>query len=399
MSGSSDSGPGVTAHLDGASSTLVRDALDTGEPLPGTAGFAGEIDDSLVRDVLGRRPLFVDASDPAQWSFVPTSLENPVSVRAGTATRVGTASGSADPQWTLPDPTPATDRDAALAAVRDAVRERTRAVGADGDHGVVGTRTDDEDAGKKRHGDVAVAFSGGVDSGVVAAGVPDAPCYVAGFEGCHDIAAARDAATTMDRDLRVVELSHADLREAVPRLADALGRTNPMDLSIAVPLLLVAERVAADGYDRLALGQGADELFGGYAKVQKAPDDPRVEADSVRGARRELLGTIPEQAERDVLAIRLGGVEPVTPLLHDDVVAAALPLPESLLVDSEARKVALREAARGFVPDTVRTADKKAVQYGTYVSRELDRLARQAGFKRRMDNHVERYVKSLVADV
>ena len=27
---------------------------------------------------------------------------------------------------------------------------------------------------------------------------------------------------------------------------------------------VVAERVAADGYDRLALGQGADELFGGY---------------------------------------------------------------------------------------------------------------------------------------
>jgi len=31
--------------------------------------------------------------------------------------------------------------------------------------------------------DLAVAFSGGIDSGVVAAAVPDAPCYVAGFEG------------------------------------------------------------------------------------------------------------------------------------------------------------------------------------------------------------------------
>jgi asparagine synthase (glutamine-hydrolysing) len=385
----SDSAPGAASRLDGASPALVRDALDTGAPLPGTAGFAGEVDEYLVRDVLGRRPLFVDAADPARWSFVPTSLDDPVSVPAGTVARVGTAPESVDAQWTLPDPSPAADREAALAAVRDAVRERTRAVGADGEDGAAGAGNDD----------VAVAFSGGVDSGLVAAGVPDAPCYVAGFEGCHDVAAARDAATAMDRDLRVVELDHAALREAVPRLVDAFGRTNPMDLSIALPLFLVAERVAADGYDRLALGQGADELFGGYAKVQKAPEDPRVDADSVRGARRELLGTIPEQAERDVLAIRLGGVEPVTPLLHDDVVAAALRLPESLLVDGETRKVALREAARGLVPDTVRTADKKAVQYGTYVSRELDRLARQAGFKRRMDNHVERYVESLVADV
>jgi asparagine synthase (glutamine-hydrolysing) len=44
----------------------------------------------------------------------------------------------------------------------------------------------------------------------------------------------------------------------------------------------------------------------------------------------------------------------------------------------------------------VRTADKKAVQYGTYVSRELDRLARQAGFKRRMDDHVGQYLDALL---
>ncbi|MFC6724922.1 asparagine synthetase B, partial [Halobium palmae] len=69
---------------------------------------------------------------------------------------------------------------------------------------------------------------------------------------------------------------------------------------------------------------------------------------------------------------------------------------DDLLVRGDERKVALRGAADGLVPDDVRTADKKAVQYGTYVSRELDRLARRAGFKRRMENHVERYVESLL---
>ena len=33
------------------------------------------------------------------------------------------------------------------------------------------------------------------------------------------------------------------------------------------------------------------------------------------------------------------------------------------------------------------------MQYGSLISRELDRLARQAGFKRRMDDHVTRYVE------
>ena len=373
--------PGADASLDGVSPEEVRDAIETQEPFSGTGGFAGEVDGNLVRDVLGRRPLFVDADDASAWAFDPGRLSDPVSVPAGTVRDIGASAEAPAQHWTLPDPEPTADDDAALAAVRDAVLARTRALGVD----------DDTD-------DVAVAFSGGVDSAVVATGVPDAPCYVAGFEGCHDVAAARAAAAEMDRDLRVVELTHDDIREAVPELVDVLGRTNPMDLSIALPLFLVAERAAADGFDRLALGQGADELFGGYAKVERAPDDPRVAADTVRGARHELLGTLPDQAERDVLAVRAAGIEPVAPLLHDDVVAAALDLPGHLLVDGDRRKVALREVTRGVVPDSVRTADKKAVQYGTYVSRELDRLARRAGYKRRMDNHVERYVRALVSD-
>ncbi|RLM59649.1 asparagine synthetase B [Halobellus sp. Atlit-31R] len=374
------SGPSASdVPLDGAAPDTVRAAIESRDPLPGTAGFAGVVDDLLVRDVLGRRPLFVDAGDSTAWALDPRELSDPVSVPAGTVSAVEARPEASDPLWTLPDPDP-TDDDAAVAAVRDAVLGRTRAL-------------DGDDAG-----DVAVAFSGGVDSALVAAGASDAPCYVAGFEGCHDVAAAREAAAEMDRDLRVVELTHADLREAVPTLVAVTGRTNPMDLSIALPLFLVAERAAADGFDRLALGQGADELFGGYAKVAKAPDDPRVAADTVRGARRELLDTIPAQAERDVLAVRAAGVEPVAPLLHDAVVAAALDLPERLLVDGDRRKVALREVARGVVPESVRRADKKAVQYGTYVSRELDRLARQAGYKRRMDDHVERYVRALVSD-
>jgi asparagine synthase (glutamine-hydrolysing) len=363
--------------LRGADEATVRAAVETADPLPGTAGFAGELDGALVRDVLGRQPLFVERTDPATWAFDRHELADPVSVPAGARWPVdgdgGDGERGKERLWTLPTPAPETDRTAALAAVDDAVRD----VDPDG---------------------LAVAFSGGVDSAVVAAGVPDAPCYVAGFEGSHDVAAARDAAAAMDREVRVVELTHDALREAVPELVSVLGRTNPMDLQIVLPLYLVGKRVAADGFDRLAVGQGADELFGGYAKVAKAPDDPRVEAETVRGAATELIRTLPDQLERDVLALRAAGVEPVAPLLHDDVVTAALPLPGELLVADGRRKVALREVARGLVPADVAAADKKAVQYGTYASRELDRLARQAGYKRRMDDHVEQYVRSLVEE-
>ena len=379
-------------RLRGASPALVADAVADRDPLPGTAGFAGRLAEppaggtpapALVRDVLGREPVFVEsaAADPARsgaWSFDPGALREPEPLPAGT---VASAAG-VDRRWSLPTP-PAADPAPAQAAVEDALRATLSELAAEA---------------ASSTGRLAVAFSGGVDSAVVASAVPDAPCYVAGFEGSHDIAAAREAAATMDRELRVVELTHDDLRRAVPEIVAATGRRNSMDLGIVAPLYLTATAAESDGVDRLAVGQGADELFGGYSKVVDPATDDRVDADTVRGARTETVHTLPSQLTRDVLALRAAGVEPVAPLLDDRLVDAALRLPGHLLATPRERKVALRRAATGLVPDPVRTAEKKAVQYGTYVSRELDRLARQNGFKRRMDDHVRRYVDSLLAE-
>ncbi|EMA69689.1 asparagine synthase [Halorubrum aidingense JCM 13560] len=400
--------------LRGAAAARVRDALRNGDPFPGGRGFAGRLTDPpdrdgpvLVRDVLGREPLFVertaffpigddgtepgrDPTESGMWSTDRRLLADPVSVPAGSVV----SERGVERVWTLPSGDPL-DPEAGQAAVDDALANVLAEVGGGGE----GDEADEADAG--RRDGLAVAFSGGVDSGVVAAAAPDAPRYVAGFEGCHDVAAARTAAAEMDRNgpgggLRVVEITHDDLVRAAREVARATGRRNPMDVAIAVPLYLTAEAAAADGAERLAVGQGADELFGGYSKVVDPATDHRVDADTVRGARTETVRTLPGQLERDVLAIRAAGIEPVAPLLDDRIVSAALALPGELLAADGERKIALRRAAVGRVPESVRTADKKAVQYGTYVSRELDRLARQAGFKRRMDDHVGQYLDALL---
>ena len=367
----------------GSVESVVR-AASRRDPLPGRRGpprrgfaaaLAGPEGPVLLRDVLGRHPLFAER-DGTGWAFDRTELAEPVPVPAGGAR--GTVDGDVREErvWSLPDRPPERDREAAVGAVADAVEAALSTAAAEPD----GT---------------AVAFSGGVDSALVAAGL-GGPCYVVGFPDGRDVATARAAAAEMDLDLRVIELDHADIERAVPRVARATGRTNAMDVSIALPLYLAAERADADGFDRLAVGQGADELFGGYEKVADAPGDHRVEADTVRGARLETVRTLPDQLERDVLALRAAGVEPVAPLLDDRVVAAARDLPGDLLGAGDEREVALRRAAREWVPDSVASREKKAVQYGSLVSRELDRLARRAGFKRRMDRHVDRYVESLL---
>jgi asparagine synthase (glutamine-hydrolysing) len=376
--------------LAGASRETVRAAIESGDPLPGTTGFAGALDGTLVRDALGRYPLFFASGDPATWSHDPTTLAEPRRLPAGHV-RDTAVDGRNDTRevWTLPDRDPYATDEAAVTAVRDAL-DTTLATVADS----TDTGGDPDGPGTGGGGDLAVAFSGGVDSGLLAARL-DAPLYVVGFPDSHDVEAARSGATLLDREVRVVELDHATLERAVRRVARAIDRTNPMDIQIALPLFVLAERVRADGFDRLALGQGADELFGGYAKVEKAPEDHRVAADTVRGARDEMLGTLPGQFERDRLVFRAAGVEPVTPLAHDRVVRAALALDDEQLVRDGTRKWALRRAASPWLPDELAGRDKKALQYGTLVSRELDRLARQAGYKRRIDDHVRKYVESL----
>jgi asparagine synthase (glutamine-hydrolysing) len=353
----------------GAAPELVREALARAEPLPGTAGFAGSVDGSLARDVLGREPLFYEAGDPEQWRHDPHELQHPVRLPGGTV-----HDGDAlERRVTLPEPP--TESAGDTEAVRKALETTFANV--------------DRDS-------LAVGFSGGVDSTLVAAAL-DVPLYTVGFPGSHDLAAARSAADLLDREPRVVELDRETLERLVSDVARATGRTNAMDVAIALPLYALGHHVRADGFERLALGQGADELFGGYAKVARAPEDPRVAADSVRGARREVVKTLPRQLERDVLTLRDAGVEPVVPLLHDRVVEAALSLPgEALVTDRGERKWALRVAAREWVPDAVAFREKKALQYGSLVSRELDRLARDAGFKRREDDHVTRYVEDLI---
>ena len=372
----SEADPLPGARVDDASDARASDVPGTGADGAPIRGFAGRLPDGrLVRDALGRQPIFADAARPGAWSFSPDDLDDPESLAAGHVRDLD-GSGS-DRVFSLPDPEPIGDDRAAVEAVRDAVRASLDSVDGDG---------------------LAVAFSGGVDSTLVASAL-DAPLYVVGFPDSHDVAAARTGAGLLDReaDLRMVDLDAGDVERAVPAVAHATGRTNAMDVQIAMPLFLAAERAAEDGFDRLAVGQGADELFGGYAKVARAPDDPRVESDTVRGAAREMVRTLPDQLERDVLALREAGVEPVAPLLDDRVVDAALRLPGELLVDARGeRKKALRLAAREFVPDRVAFREKKAVQYGSLVARELDRLARQAGFKRRMDDHVSAYVESRV---
>jgi asparagine synthase (glutamine-hydrolysing) len=228
------------------------------------------------------------------------------------------------------------------------------------------------------------ALSGGVDSSLVAK-LAGRECVAVGLENSHDLKQARHAAEALGLSCTFVTVTVEEIQAALPEVVSTIPKKDPVNTGIALTQYFIARWAGGQGYTRIITGQGADELFGGYARYTESDT---LEEDLAQ----DFLG-LEAQARRDQGIAALHKTYLSMPYLDLRVVRAARAIPASGKVQGNRRKIPLRKVAERHIPQDLAWEEKKAMQYGSGVWGVLRKLARKNGYKMSLQDYIDQIIR------
>jgi asparagine synthase (glutamine-hydrolysing) len=232
--------------------------------------------------------------------------------------------------------------------------------------------------------EIAVAFSGGLDSSVTAFLAKKCRANVhlihVSLENRPETEEAKKAADELNLPLHVYLFGEADVEKVVSSVVELIEEADAVKASIGVPFYWTAEKAAETGFRVLLAGQGADELFGGY---QRYVNDYLLHGKEK--ARRAMFDDAVKlhesNIERDVKICGFHDVELRLPFASYQIAQFALNLTVELKIERKAdslRKLVLRKVAVDMgLPSSIVEKPKKAVQYATGINDVLKKLAKK----------------------
>ena len=225
---------------------------------------------------------------------------------------------------------------------------------------------------------VGVAFSGGLDSSVLvklieSLGITPLLITVC-TKNSHDAIHAKKVADLLSLNHSILYVNSKSIEKRMINISKLFGKMNVMDFSIALVLNLVAEEAVRIGLEHVVVGQGADELFGGYQRylnILRTNGALSLE-NALRVDFKELQSY---RISRDEVAVSMFA-EPVMPFINRKIVETAFSLPVEYKINrlKGDRKVILRSVAKelGLVEE-IYLHPKKAMQYSSGIQKLLSK--------------------------
>src|SRR3989338_837899 len=224
-------------------------------------------------------------------------------------------------------------------------------------------------------GEVAILFSGGLDSSAIATVAKQftTPLLItAGVEGSQDLEAARKIASEIALPHKEVVLSEEEIVK-VYKKCYKIRNGDLLKVELMVPVFSCCREAARAGKWRILTGSGAEELFIGYNRYFRHKGK-KLEKLLEKEIQNLPLG----DCEAQDLVAKNFGMRAAYPFLYPPFVreVLAMPLKERLGTLNDKKPLLRKIAAELGVPKDAIERKKKAMQYGSGVHKLLLRNIR-----------------------
>ncbi len=220
-------------------------------------------------------------------------------------------------------------------------------------------------------------LSGGLDSSMVAAlansHLKKLYTFSVGLKESPDILAAREVANYLQTEHIEHIVTFNELLEMLPQVIYHLESFDALLVRSSIMNFIVAEK-AAKYVNSVFSGEGADELFAGYAYL-KSDEFPNL-TDELIDITNRLHDTALQRVDRSATA---HGIVAYVPFLDSDVVNFAFCIPEQYKIRNNIEKWILRKAMEEYLPKSI-------------VHRTKAKFWKGAGVEEKISHYIEKQI-------